>query len=52
MSNKSSLVGKYYRRKTIDEKTMNYDDAILHKQAKELKRKHKRERQNRRKGRK
>ena len=51
MSNASSLIGKYYRRKQVDEKIMRYDDMILHKQANKLKAKRKRERQNKRKAR-
>ena len=52
MSNKSSLFGKYYGHNKVEERAMRYDDMILHRKAKELKREHKRERQARRKARK
>lgn len=62
MSNKSSVGGKYWRRamaspsnnytdlKVTDDRIVRYDDMILHKKRKELKKKRKTERQNKRKG--
>ena len=59
MSNKSSVSGKYLGRifraqgdGIQDDKTARYDDMILSKQRKALKRKRKQERQNKRRGRK
>ena len=58
MSNKSSVSGKYLSRvfkaqgDIQDDRAARYDEMILRKQRKEVMRKRKQERQNRRKGRK
>lgn len=57
MSNKSSISGKYLSRvfraqgDIQDDKSARYDDMILSKQRKKLKRNRKQERQNKRKAR-